>query len=255
MQQRTQEQRHDYQQDDDPEPPQQRQAEAHAHNRARRDESGARHPQVRARWLSGGSSSRSALCSGTEQVNSMRDRHGVIQGRTPSPDRRRATSVTPREPGPGPEARPAARSRLQAWGRGRLTRDRRPGHGRDRARRHHKSARMDPRPLRHGITLFILLLFVEYVLIPSFLHSKARSSLSQLGRFQFLLVPRRLRSGSGRTCRIWATDPGLCCQGRPRTSPKCSVSTFPMLAVSHVNPRLAPPVALGSAIGSSPRTG
>ena len=43
-----------------------------------------------------------------------------------------------------------------------------------------------PRPLRHGITIFILLLFVEYFLIPSFLHSKARSSLSQLGRVNFL---------------------------------------------------------------------
>ena len=28
-----------------------------------------------------------------------------------------------------------------------------------------------PRPLRHGLTLFVLLVFVEYVLIPSFLHS------------------------------------------------------------------------------------
>jgi len=43
-----------------------------------------------------------------------------------------------------------------------------------------------PRPLRHGITIFILLLFVEYALIPSFLHSKARSSLSQLGRVNLL---------------------------------------------------------------------
>jgi len=39
-----------------------------------------------------------------------------------------------------------------------------------------------PAPLRHGITIFVLLLFVEYALIPSFLHSKARSSLSQFGR-------------------------------------------------------------------------
>ncbi|MGA2528261.1 MAG: YbhN family protein [Acidimicrobiales bacterium] len=39
-----------------------------------------------------------------------------------------------------------------------------------------------PSPLRHGLTLFILLVVVEYVLIPSFLHSKARSSLSQLSR-------------------------------------------------------------------------
>ena len=43
-----------------------------------------------------------------------------------------------------------------------------------------------PGPLRHGITLFIILVFVEYVAIPSFLHSKARSSLSQLGRVNFL---------------------------------------------------------------------
>jgi hypothetical protein len=39
-----------------------------------------------------------------------------------------------------------------------------------------------PRPLRHGITIFVLFIIVEYVLIPSFLHSKARSALSQLGR-------------------------------------------------------------------------
>lgn len=37
-----------------------------------------------------------------------------------------------------------------------------------------------PGPLRHGISLFILLLVVEYVLVPSFLHSRARSALSQL---------------------------------------------------------------------------
>jgi uncharacterized protein (TIRG00374 family) len=49
-------------------------------------------------------------------------------------------------------------------------------------RRHDNLLRWIPGPLRHGITLFVLLLFIEYVLIPSFLHSKARSSLSQLGR-------------------------------------------------------------------------
>ena len=52
--------------------------------------------------------------------------------------------------------------------------------------RRHNLLGLIPRPLRHGITFFILLLFVEYVLIPSFLHSKARSSLSQLGRVNFL---------------------------------------------------------------------
>ena len=49
-------------------------------------------------------------------------------------------------------------------------------------RRRDNLLRWIPGPLRHGITVFVLLLFVEYVLIPSFLHSKARSSLSQLGR-------------------------------------------------------------------------
>ena len=53
-------------------------------------------------------------------------------------------------------------------------------------RHHHNLLGWIPRPLRHGITLFVLLLFVEYVLIPSFLHSKARSSLSQLGRVNFV---------------------------------------------------------------------
>jgi hypothetical protein len=46
--------------------------------------------------------------------------------------------------------------------------------------RHRNLLGFIPRPLRHGLTLFVLLVFVEYVLIPSFLHSKARSSLSQL---------------------------------------------------------------------------
>jgi len=49
-------------------------------------------------------------------------------------------------------------------------------------RSRHKLLGWVPRPLRHGITLFVLLVFVEYVAVPSFLHSKARSSLSQLSR-------------------------------------------------------------------------
>jgi len=49
-------------------------------------------------------------------------------------------------------------------------------------RSRHKLLGWIPRPLRHGITLFVLLVFVEYVAIPSFLHSKARSSPSQLSR-------------------------------------------------------------------------
>ena len=53
-------------------------------------------------------------------------------------------------------------------------------------RRRHSLLGWIPRPLRHGITLFIVLVFIEYVAIPSFLHSKARSSLSQLGRVNFL---------------------------------------------------------------------
>ncbi|MGO9583274.1 MAG: lysylphosphatidylglycerol synthase transmembrane domain-containing protein [Acidimicrobiales bacterium] len=55
-----------------------------------------------------------------------------------------------------------------------------------------------PGPLRHGLTFFVLLLVAEYVLIPSFLHSKARSSLSQLGRVNvvWLLVGFVLEAGA-----------------------------------------------------------
>ena len=51
--------------------------------------------------------------------------------------------------------------------------------------RHLNLLRRIPRPLRHGITIFAALLFVEYVAIPSFLHSKRGSSLNQLGRVNF----------------------------------------------------------------------
>ena len=55
-----------------------------------------------------------------------------------------------------------------------------------------------PGPLRHGITVFIIFLVVEYVLIPSFLHSKARSSLNQLGRVNplWLLAGVALEAGA-----------------------------------------------------------
>ena len=92
-----------------------------------------------------------------------------------------------------------------------------------------------PGPLRHGITLFVLLVFVEYVVIPSFLHSKARSSLSQLSRVNplWLLVGFALESGAliayGRlTLSVLPT-------GGPRFSKvfRIDLST---LAVSHVLP-------------------
>ena len=46
MQERTEEQRHEYEQHDDPEPPQERETEADTHDRARGDEGGASHTQV-----------------------------------------------------------------------------------------------------------------------------------------------------------------------------------------------------------------
>ena len=76
--------------------------------------------------------------------------------------------------------------RLQAWRDGRLARGRWPGCGSARAAHKGKLFGWIPGPLRHGITLFIGLVLLEYVVIPSFLHSKARSSLSELGRVNFL---------------------------------------------------------------------
>jgi len=65
-------------------------------------------------------------------------------------------------------------------------------------RRRRKLLGWIPGPLRHGITLFVLLVFIEYVLIPSFLHSKARSSLSQLSRVNplWLLAGFALEAGA-----------------------------------------------------------
>jgi len=92
-----------------------------------------------------------------------------------------------------------------------------------------------PGPLRHGITLFVLLVFVEYVLIPSFLHSKARSSLSQLSRVNifWLLAGIVLEAGAlaayGRL-----TQSVLPANGPPFSKVlRIDLST---LAVSHVIP-------------------
>ncbi|HLN06863.1 MAG TPA: YbhN family protein [Acidimicrobiales bacterium] len=92
-----------------------------------------------------------------------------------------------------------------------------------------------PRPLRHGVALFILLVFLEYVVIPSFLHSKARSSLSQLGRVNFLW----LLAGFGLEAGALAAYGRLTQSVLPKDGPSFSkvfridLST---LAVSHVIP-------------------
>ncbi len=112
--------------------------------------------------------------------------------------------------------------------------DRPPGEQSPPRRRHHLLGWI-PGPLRHGITLFVLLVFVEYVLIPSFLHSKARSSLSQLGRVNvlWLLVGVVLEAGA------LASYGRLTQSVLPRDGPPFSkvlridLST---LAVSHVIP-------------------
>ncbi len=68
----------------------------------------------------------------------------------------------------------------------------------DEPRQRRKLLGWIPGPLRHGLTIFVLLVFVEYVLIPSFLHSKARSSLSQLSRVNpvWLLAGFALEAGA-----------------------------------------------------------
>jgi len=92
-----------------------------------------------------------------------------------------------------------------------------------------------PRPLRHGITLFTALVFVEYVLIPSFIHSKARSSLNQLGRVNILW----LLAGFGLESGALAAYGRLTQSVLPKDGPSFSkiiridLST---LAVSHVIP-------------------
>ena len=92
-----------------------------------------------------------------------------------------------------------------------------------------------PRPLRHGISLFLMLVVIEYVAIPSFLHSKARSSLSQLGRVNIL----GLLAGVGLEAAALVSYARLTQAVLPKNGPNLSkllridLST---LAVSHVLP-------------------
>jgi uncharacterized protein (TIRG00374 family) len=92
-----------------------------------------------------------------------------------------------------------------------------------------------PRPLRHGISVFLLLLLVEYVVIPSFLHSKERSSLSALGHVNILglIAGFALESGSlvayGRLTQTVLPKDG------PRFSTVLRID-LSTLAVSHVLP-------------------
>ena len=101
--------------------------------------------------------------------------------------------------------------------------------------RHRALLSLIPSPLRHGITLFTALVFIEYVAIPSFIHSKARSSLNQLGRVNILW----LLAGFGLESGALAAYGRLTQSVLPKDGPSFSkiiridLST---LAVSHVIP-------------------
>jgi len=92
-----------------------------------------------------------------------------------------------------------------------------------------------PSPLRHGITLFVILVFVEYVAIPSFLHSKARSSLSQLGRVNFLWLLAGFALESGALVAYGRLTQSVLPKEGPSFSKVLRID-LSTLAVSHVIP-------------------
>src|SRR5271166_113282 len=92
-----------------------------------------------------------------------------------------------------------------------------------------------PSPLRHGITLFSALVFVEYVVIPSFLHSKARSSLSQLGRVNFLGLLGGVALEAGALMAYGRLTRSLLPKDGPSFSKVLRID-LSTLAVSHVIP-------------------
>ena len=102
-------------------------------------------------------------------------------------------------------------------------------------RHRHDLLGLIPRPLRHGITLFILLLFIEYVLIPSFLHSKARSSLSQLGRVNLLWFLAGFALEAGALVAYGRLTQAVLPKGGPSLSRVLRID-LSTLAVSHVIP-------------------
>ncbi len=93
---------------------------------------------------------------------------------SPTADRAPGEAGQPKAGQPTPDSHEAASAAA----------DRAPGEA-GAARHGRKLLGWIPGPLRHGITLFIILVTLEYIVIPGFLHSKARSSLSQLGRVNF----------------------------------------------------------------------
>ncbi len=92
-----------------------------------------------------------------------------------------------------------------------------------------------PRPLRHGITLFTVLVFVEYVAIPSFLHSKARSSLNQLGRVNVLWLLAGIGLEAGALIAYGRLTQSVLPKDGPSFSKVLRID-LSTLAVSHVIP-------------------
>jgi uncharacterized protein (TIRG00374 family) len=92
-----------------------------------------------------------------------------------------------------------------------------------------------PSPLRHGLTLFVLLVVVEYVLIPSFLHSKARSSLSQLSRVNPIWLLAGFALEAGALAAYGRLTQSVLPKGGPPFSKVLRID-LSTLAVSHVLP-------------------
>jgi len=102
-------------------------------------------------------------------------------------------------------------------------------------RRQHRLLGWIPGPLRHGITLFVLLVFVEYVLIPSFLHSKARSSLSQLSHVNVLWLLAGFALEAGALVAYGRLTQSVLPEDGPAFSKVLRID-LSTLAVSHVIP-------------------
>ncbi len=102
-------------------------------------------------------------------------------------------------------------------------------------KRHRALLSLVPKPLRHGITLFTVLVFVEYVAIPSFIHSKARSSLNQLGRVNILWLLAGFSLEAGALTAYGRLTQSVLPKDAPSFSKiiRIDLST---LAVSHVIP-------------------
>jgi len=92
-----------------------------------------------------------------------------------------------------------------------------------------------PGPLKHGMTLFVIFLVLEYVVIPGFIHSKARSSLSQLDRVNFVGLLAGIGLEAGALLAYGRLTRSVLPKGGPSFSKVVRID-LSTLAVSHVIP-------------------